>query len=112
MAACIGIHAFAIRHEAEERRRTDPDFDELAEYEDPFINDGLTTTSDSDSPPNPSHSWARAPTHLQLAKTRREKLKEKLFRSKVRKSRRAAQERRNTLGAHISSSDSESLSSE
>ena len=112
MAACIGIHAFAIRHEAEERRRTDPDFDELAEYEDPFINDGLTTTSDSDSPLNPSHSRARAPTRLQLAKMRREKLKEKLFRSKVRKSRRAAQERRNTLGAHISSSDSESLSSE
>ena len=113
MAACIGIHAFAVRHEAEERRRTDPDSLELAEYQDPFINDGLTTTSDSDSPLNPSgpsHSRARAPSRLQLAKRRREKLKDKLFRSKVKKSLRATQERRDTLGARISSS--ESLSSE
>ena len=109
MAACIGIHAFAIRHEAEERRRTDPDFDELAEYEDPFINDGLTTTSDSDSPLNPSHSRARAPTRLQLAKTRREKLKEKLFRSKIKKAQQVALERRGALGVDISGSESESL---
>lgn len=56
VAACIGIHAFATQHEAEERHHIDPDFDELAEYQDSFINDSLTTTSDSDSPLNSSHS--------------------------------------------------------
>ena len=37
VAACIGIHAFAIRHEAEEKHRTDQDFNEFADnYRDPF----------------------------------------------------------------------------
>lgn len=102
VAACIGIHAFAVRHEAEEKHQ-DPDFDELADNPDPFIDEGLTTTSESDSVLNPR---VRIPTRLQLAKRRREKLKEKLFRSKVKKTRRIAQERRNALGADISSSES------
>ena len=57
VAACIGIHAFAIRHEAQEKRRTDPDFDEFADnYWDPFIDEGLSTTSESDSAINPEYS--------------------------------------------------------
>lgn len=52
MAACIGIHAFAVRHEAEEKRQ-DPDFDELADNHDPFINEGLMMASESDSAINP-----------------------------------------------------------
>ena len=106
MAACIGIHAFAVRHEAEEKRCADPDFNELADNQDPFIDEGLSTTSESDSALNPAHSRARMPTRLQLAKKRREKLKEKLFQSKVKKSQRLAQARRGALGANISSSES------
>jgi hypothetical protein len=107
VAACIGIHAFAVRHEAEEKHQ-DPDFDELADNQDPFIDEGLTTSSgsSSDSALNPALSRARMPTRLQLAKRRREKLKEKLFRYKVKKTQRVAQERRRALGADISSSES------
>jgi hypothetical protein len=105
VAACIGIHAFAVRHEAEEKHQ-DPDFDELSDNQDPFIDEGLTTASESDSAlnPIPARSQVRMPTRLQLAKKRREKLKEKLLRSKVEKTRRVAQERRGALGADISSS--------
>ena len=106
MAACISIHAFAVRHEAEEKCRTDPNFDELADNRDPFIDEGLTTTSESDSAFNPAYSQVRIPTRLQLAKRQREKLKEKLFQSKVKKTQRIARERRGALGADISSSES------
>jgi DDE superfamily endonuclease len=105
VAACIGIHAFAVRHEAEEKCQ-DPDFDKLADNQDPFIDEGLTSTSGSDLP---AHSCVRMPTRLQLAKRQREKLKEKLFRSKVKRMQRVAQERRSALGADISESSSESL---
>ena len=103
VAACIGIHAFAVRHEAEEKYQ-DPDFDELADVRDPFIDEGLTTSSESDSTINLVR--ARMPTQLQLAKRQREKLKEKLFRSKIKKTQRLAQERRGALDADISSSES------
>jgi len=110
VAACIGIHAFAVRHEAEEKLQ-DLDFDELSDNLDPFINDGLTTTSESDpaqaADPIPAHPWARMPTRIQLARIQREKLKKKLFRSKVKKTQRIAQECRDALGAgSISSSES------
>jgi hypothetical protein len=114
VAACIGIHAFAIRHEAEEKLQ-DPDFDEFSDnpshWQDPFINDGLTTTSESDPAADPiqliqGHLRARMPTRLQLARVQREKLKDKLFRSKVKKTQRIAQERREALGVDISSSES------
>jgi hypothetical protein len=106
VAACIGIHAFAVRHEAEEKSQ-DPEFDELADIQDHFIDEGLTTTSESDSALNPTHP--RMPTRLQIAKRRREKLKEKLFRSKIKKAQRVAQEHRGALGVDLSSSESESL---
>ena len=107
VAACIGIHAFAIRHEAQEKRRTDPDFDEFADnYRDPFIDEGLSTTSESDSAIIPEYSRTRVPTRLQLAKRQREKLKEKLFRFKVKRSQQVARERRSALGADISSPES------
>ena len=105
MAACIGIHAFAIQHEAEEKHQ-DSDFDELADIQDPFIDEGLTTTSESDSALNLAHPRrTRMPTRLQLAKRQREKLKEKLFQSKAKKTQRAAQESCGILGADISSSE-------
>ena len=102
-----GIHAFAIRHEAQEKRRTDPDFDEFADnYWDPFIDEGLSTTSESNSAINPEYSRTRVPTQLQLAKRQREKLKEKLFRFKVKRSQQVAQQHCSALGADISSPES------
>ena len=109
VAACIGIHAFAIQHEAQEKHCTDPDFNEFADnYWDPFIDEGLSTTSESDTAINPEYPQTWIPTRLQLAKRQREKLKEKLFRFKVKRTQRVAQERCSALGADISES-SESL---
>jgi hypothetical protein len=104
VAACIGVHAFAVRHEEEERHLNDPDFDKLAEIEDPFIEDGLTTTSESDTASHIPH--LRMLTRLQLAKKRREELKEKLFRSKLKKAQRSTRARRHELGIQLSSSES------
>jgi hypothetical protein len=66
VAACIGVHAFAVQHEEEEQHLNNPDFDKLAEITDPFIEEGLTTTSESDTAPYIPH--LRMLTRLQLAK--------------------------------------------
>jgi hypothetical protein len=42
VAACIGVHAFAVRHEEEEQHLNNPDFDKLAEITDPFIEEVVT----------------------------------------------------------------------
>lgn len=98
MAACIGIHAFALCHEAAKKEANPND----VENDNPFINDGLTmTTEESD---RDFLQPSRAPTRLQLAKRQREKLKEKLFQSKIKKTQQRAQERRSNLGADISTS--------
>lgn len=47
IAACIGIHAFVMQCEDEEREDADSDF------EDPFIAEGLSSSSDSEVAPQP-----------------------------------------------------------
>lgn len=44
VAACIGLHAFAMQCEADERERNNSD-----DEEDPFIAEGLSSDSDSDN---------------------------------------------------------------
>jgi len=97
VAACIGIHAFAVRHEGQ-NKSSDVDDNNI----DPFINEGLSTSTEESDGDLPSHT--RAPTRLQLAKRRREKLKEKLFHSKIKKNQRRAQERRFDIGGYVSTS--------
>jgi hypothetical protein len=104
VAACIGVHAFAVQHEEEEQHLNNPDFDKLAEITDPFIEEGLTTTSESDTAPYIPH--LRMLTRLQLAKKRREELKEKLFHSKLKKAQHATRARCRELGVQLSSSES------
>ncbi|KJA17757.1 hypothetical protein HYPSUDRAFT_146140 [Hypholoma sublateritium FD-334 SS-4] len=103
VAACIGIHSFAMQNEAEERRNNGISDDE---YHDPFINDGLSTASSGSERGEPAP--ARAPTRLFLARKFREKLKEKLFRSKVRKAHARARDRRDDMGGYISDAESSS----
>ena len=109
VAVCIGIHAFAIPHEAMERRQEDPDVDELAPIYDPFIDEGLSSSSDSDLPQTNTTSHSQqGPARLQRAKARREKLKEKLFQSRLRRTQKPARWRRADVGAEAYSSVSDS----
>jgi hypothetical protein len=76
IAACIGVHAFAMQCEDEEQEDVDSD------YEDPFIAEGLSPSS-SDSEPTPQPRRGNiSQRRLHAAKAKREKLKRALFRAK------------------------------
>lgn len=81
IAACIGIHAFAMQCEDEERTEEDSDF------EDPFITEGLSSSSsDSELPMRPPRGNV-SQRRLHAAKAKREKLKRALFRAKEKRQR-------------------------
>jgi hypothetical protein len=81
IAACIGLHSFAMQREDEEN----PDRDTMnAGTRDPFIDEGLSSSSDSDQIAHHPPTRRRTSTRLQKAKAFREKLKERLFRAKDR----------------------------
>lgn len=75
IASCVGIHAFSMRCEAEESSNHDV-------MEDPFINEGLSSSSSSDNVV-PAHQGSSS-VRLQAAKACREKLKRRLIRTKRR----------------------------
>ena len=80
MAACIGIHAFALQCKDEELSDSGSD-------EDPFIAEGLSLSSDSDVAPS-RHREHASQLWLQAAKAQREQLKQALFRAKDHRRRR------------------------
>ena len=88
IAACIGIHAFAMQCEDEEREDADSDF------EDPFIAEGISSSdSDSDDPAPQRLPHGNASQHrLYAAKAKREKLKQALFRAKEKRRRNREEE--------------------
>lgn len=75
IAACIGVHAFAMQCEDEERKDVDSDF------EDPFIAEGLSSSSGSEPTPQ-RYRGNISQRRLHAAKAKREKLKRALFRAK------------------------------
>ena len=80
IAACIGVHAFAMQCEDEEREDVDSDF------EDSFIAEGLSSSSDSE--PTPQQYRGNISQHqLHATKSKREKLKRALFRAKEQRRR-------------------------
>lgn len=80
IASCIAIHAFAMQREAEERE------DEDSSFEDPFIAEGLSSSSsESDAPLASNANPSQSRTHA--AKQKREKLKRALFRAKENRRR-------------------------
>ena len=85
VAACIGIHAFAIQCKDEELSDSGSD-------EDPFIAEGLSSSSDSDVAPQSRRRGHASQLRLQAAKARREQLKQALFRAKDRRQRREAED--------------------
>lgn len=67
IAACIGLHAFAMQCETEEHAGDDSD------HEDPFIHEGLSSDADSDGEWVPT--WRPITgLHLCQAKARRKQL--------------------------------------
>jgi hypothetical protein len=93
VSACIGIHAFALRCE-EEERGGDADSDNP----DPFIAEGL---SSADSESDANHVALAVPMgrdRLSNGKAFREELKRKLFRAHERRRERRATRRAEDLG--------------
>lgn len=90
VTACIGLHAFAMMCEDEEK-----DDESDSDISDPFIAEGLSSdTSDSDINTQPfSRHHRPADSRLRDAKIRREKLKRKLFRAMQKKARVRARRR-------------------
>jgi hypothetical protein len=110
VAACIGVHSFAMQCEENERHLDNSDSD-LSAPEDPFIAEGLSSSSDPDimTVTNPSQTSTTRANRLQTGKAHRERLKEKLFHSKARyRSRRAHAQRRGLYLLNLSS-DSDML---
>lgn len=89
VAACIGVHSFAMHCEEEERGS---EADEDAVLADPFIGEGLS--SDSDSVPNATAAGAA----VHAGKAKREDLKRLLFKAKRRRARHRARRQRDELG--------------
>ena len=89
VAACVGIHAFAMECEAEEKAAVDNDDGELEFDADPFIAEGLSSDSGSSDGDAAAVATGRSAytrtVGLHAAKAQRESLKQKLFHAKMRK---------------------------
>jgi hypothetical protein len=91
VAACVGVHAFAMQCEEEERG---PDEDNDAVMADPFINEGLSSTSESEANIAPALQGVR----FHAGKAQREYLKRRLLKTKERRRRHRVQRQREELG--------------
>jgi hypothetical protein len=91
VAACVGVHSFAMQCEEEERG---PVSDDEAVMADPFIDEGLSSSSDSEG--NSRQVPANIPVHA--GKAKREQLKRRLFKAKERRSRHRIQRRQQEFG--------------
>lgn len=90
VAACVGIHSFAMQCEAKEKAELQESDDE--DFIDPFIYEGLSSDSDSDTGALPIVTRGSAGTlRLRQGKEKREQLKRRLFRAKEK--RRNAREK-------------------
>ena len=90
VVACIGIHAFAMKCEADDAREAGSDYDS----QDDFIQDGLSSSDESEPDlrqPNQTQGTSqrqRRSHTLAAAKARRLQLKQGLFRAQGRRAER------------------------
>jgi hypothetical protein len=82
IAACVAAHSFAMQCEEEEKLE---DGDAGDSFEDPFINDGLSSSSGSDEF---GCIQEHASTRLNAARKFRERLKKRLFQAKEKRRQR------------------------
>ncbi|KAJ7763541.1 hypothetical protein DFH07DRAFT_956352 [Mycena maculata] len=92
IAACVGVHSYAMQCEDEERG---PDTDDEAVMADPFIEEGLSSSSDSKANAAP---LAPAAIRGHAGKAKREDLKRRLFKAKERRKRHRARRQQQELG--------------
>ncbi|KAJ7728690.1 hypothetical protein DFH07DRAFT_850927 [Mycena maculata] len=90
VAACVGVHSFAMRSETEEHG----DSDEEAVMADPFIQEGLSSSSDSEA----NAALAPVGVRMHAGKIKREDLKRRLFRAKERRKRHQQRRQQQELG--------------
>jgi len=74
IASCIALHAFAMQCEDDENLD--------CELRDPFIDEGLSSSSESDNAGSRAHPRSGRSGRLQAGKAHRERLKRRLFRAK------------------------------
>lgn len=90
VAACIGIHNFALKCEEEEQAADEDAAD------DPFVADGMSEEEENDQDIlQPVSQTTRSRRRLQSGKAKRQQLKEAWFRAKARHAR--FQEQMDTL---------------
>ncbi|KAJ6517529.1 hypothetical protein C8R47DRAFT_255905 [Mycena vitilis] len=89
--ACVGVHAFAMQQEAEERGAGN---DDEAVMADPFIDEGLSSESDAEGNAATTHPGAR----VHHGKAKREQLKRRLFKAKDRRRRHRERRLQRELG--------------
>lgn len=100
VVACIGVHAFAMKCEAEESGDRDED------YQDPFIVEGLfflPSSDESDNPPPVAARGTRRGGTLAAAKRKREALQRRWFRWQERRGHHGNME--NLTDVEVSSAD-------
>ncbi|KAJ7099757.1 hypothetical protein C8R44DRAFT_888449 [Mycena epipterygia] len=92
--ACV--HSFAMQSEADERG---PDSDDDVVMADPFIQEWLSSSSDSEA------NVAPVATRVHAGQAKREDLKHHLFRAKARRKRHRARRQREELGMNSDSGE-------
>jgi hypothetical protein len=91
VAACVGVHAFAMQREAEERGA---DNDDEAVMADPFIDEGLSSESDSEG----NSTAAQPGICIHHGKAKWKQLKHRLFKAKERCKHHRERRQRQELG--------------
>jgi hypothetical protein len=102
VAACIGVHSFAMQCEEEERGDSS---DDEAAMADPFIDEGLSSSSNSSANEAPQQRSRGNNPRLQSGKAKRESLKRALFKAKERRMQNRARRQREELGLSSESSE-------
>ncbi|KAJ6472990.1 hypothetical protein C8R45DRAFT_907594 [Mycena sanguinolenta] len=106
IAACIGVHSFAMQ--CEEDERGDEGSDDEGAVADPFIQEGLSSSSSSDNEGLAAPSRQLGRTRLQSGKAKREALKRALFKAKEWQAERRARREQEELGLSSDGSSDES----
>jgi len=108
VAACIGIHSFAMQHEEKEWQQDNSDSD-LSTPEDPFVAEGLSSDPELSDVNTTIPPRINTPaTRLRAGKGHHERLKTWLFRAKINQASWNARSRAERYRVEDSDMDSDS----
>lgn len=108
IAACIGVHAFVMKHEAEEQMELDLDHSDIDAALDPFVGEGMVSDSERDEENVVGYAGSNLTGHgrLQEGKAKQEQLKRRLFHAKRLCTEQREHDQMEALGI-LDSSDSD-----